>query len=175
MIKPIAIYGNPILRQICLPYTEGTNLTEIIKDLWETMYNAEGAGLAAPQIGIPHRLFIIDLPEQKWKKLFINPIIKELSGENVEMIEGCLSIPKIEVPVIRKDRVIINYYDENWIYIKEEYQGIRSRVIQHEYDHLEGKLWIDRWKPTPNQNILKVMTALQHCQTKSINVNYPII
>ena len=144
MIQPIVIYDNPILRQKCLPYTKGTYLRKTIKDMWNTMYNANGSGLAAPQIGILYKLFVIDLPDQKWKQVFINPIIKEFSGENITMIEGCLSIPNLRGPVSRKSKILIDYYTENWTHVKKEYDGIRSRVIQHEYDHLEGILWIDK-------------------------------
>jgi peptide deformylase len=175
MIQPIVVFGDAILRQLCLPYTEGTDVTQTIEDLWDTMYNANGAGLSAPQIGIPLRLFVIDLPDQEWKKVFINPIIREIDGEDVTLTEGCLSIPSVEGPVTRKDHIVIDYYDEDWIYVREEYQGIRSRVIQHEYDHLEGKLWVDRRENTPGRATLIIMTALQHCQRKVIQVNYPII
>jgi peptide deformylase len=174
MIKPIVIFGNPILRQVCLPYSEGTDLKETIQDMRDTMYNANGGGLAAPQIGIPHRLFVIDLPDQEWKKVFINPTITTFDGEDTVMTEGCLSIPSIEGEVIRKDRIVIDYYNEDWIYVREEYHGIRSRVIQHEYDHLEGKLWVDKMIPKKGKAQLAIMSALQRCQKKTIVADYPI-
>jgi len=175
MIKPIVVYGSPILRNSCLPYNEGTDLKEVIQDLWDTMYNAKGLGLAAPQIDIPHRLFVIDLPDQKWKQVFINPIIIEFSGEDIVQTEGCLSIPGVQGYVSRKTKIVIDYYTEDWIYVREEYDGIKSRVIQHEYDHLEGKLWPDKMIKTSPMDSLIIMTALQHCQRKTIQTKYPII
>ena len=170
MIQPIALFGNPVLRISSSPYHEGTNVTEIIQDLWDTMYNANGAGLAAPQIGLQQRIFVIDLPDQEWKKVFINPVITEYFGDDVLMEEGCLSIPSIQGVVSRKDEIVIEYYDEDWIYNKENYRGIKSRVIQHEHDHLEGQIWIDK---TTYQPSLHTITVLQECKSKTIKTDYP--
>jgi peptide deformylase len=148
MIKPIIIYGDPVLRKICKPYFVGTNLKETIQDLWDTMYNADGVGIAAPQVGLSTRLFVIDLSDQEWKQVFINPKITKTFGEHTYIEESCLSLPGISDVITRHDEIVIEYYDENWLYLREEYKGIRSRVIQHEYDHLEGKLWIDRAQPS---------------------------
>jgi peptide deformylase len=136
------------------------------------MYNAAGAGLAGPQIGIQNRIFVIDLPDQEWKGVFINPLILSYTGEDTVMEEGCLSLPGISGPVVRKDKIGIEYYDENWNYHQETYQGIRSRVIQHEYDHLEGVLWIDRVDPGVG---IKLLESLKMITNKQVEVTYPII
>jgi len=166
MIKPIVLYGNSILREKCLPFSKGTDLREIIQDLWDTMYNSKGIGLALPQIGSSQRLFVIDIPNVI-KKVFINPTILEKTGEYMIMNEGCLSIPELEGPVIRKDHIVIEYYNEDWIYLKEEYSGIKSRVIQHEYDHLEGKLWVDRLAKVSAEEMLNILTVLHQCKSKN--------
>jgi len=172
MIKPIVLYGNLSLRKPTLPYKKGINVSELIRDLWNTMYNADGAGLAGPQIGLPARIFVIDLPDQEWKGIFINPLILSYNGEDTIMEEGCLSLPGLTAPVVRKDKISIEYYDENWKYHQETYQGIRSRVIQHEYDHLEGVLWIDRVDPTIG---VKLIESLRMITNREIEVPYPTI
>lgn len=159
MIKPIFIYGESILRGLSSAYTVGTDLSETIQDLWDTMYNANGAGLAGVQIGISKRIFVIDLPDQEWEQVFINPVIITKSGEDTIMNEGCLSLPNLEGSISRPENISIDYYDENWNHKREDYRGIRSRVIQHEYDHLDGILWIDRIDPGEG---VKMIKDLQH-------------
>jgi len=156
MKYPITVYGDTILRKRAENITKNTEgLNEIIDNMWETMYYADGVGLAAPQTGLPIRLFVIDgtagadeEPELKnFKKVFINPEIIELTGENWVMNEGCLSLPEIREDVTRPDTVHIKYFDENFEEHDEVYSGFMGRVIQHEYDHLEGKLFIDYLSP----------------------------
>lgn len=152
MILPIIPYGNPILRKETEDIDENyPNLPTLIENMFETMRNAEGVGLAAPQIGLNIRLFVINLtclaedyPEyENYKKVMINPEIIETFGDDVAMEEGCLSIPGINEKVTRKNSILINYLDENFVEHEEEFSGYPARVIQHEYDHLEGNLFID--------------------------------
>jgi peptide deformylase len=152
----IHVYGDPVLRRRAEPVEKGfTDLEQIIENMWETMYYSDGVGLAAPQAGMSIRLFVIDgtgiadeEPEMKgFKKVFINPEIIEKSGESWSMNEGCLSLPDIREYVERPDIVKIRYFDENFELHEETYKGYAGRVIQHEYDHLEGVLFIDYLSP----------------------------
>ncbi|KAF0237019.1 MAG: hypothetical protein FD181_2220 [Prolixibacteraceae bacterium] len=156
MKYPITVYGDPILRKRAEDISQNMEgLSEIIENMWETMYYADGVGLAAPQAGLPIRLFVIDgssgaeeEPELKdFRKAFINPERLELTGEKWVMNEGCLSLPEIREDVTRPDSVRIKYFDENFIEHDEVFSGFIGRVIQHEYDHLEGKLFIDYLSP----------------------------
>lgn len=160
MILPIVAYGDPVLRKKCKEITpEYPNLKELIANMWETMYQAYGVGLAAPQIGLPIRIFIIDptafadddsLEEQEkevlsnLKKVFINPVILNEEGEEWAFNEGCLSIPDVREDVFRKSIITIKYQDEEFNTHTETYDGIAARVIQHEYDHIEGILFTDK-------------------------------
>jgi len=152
MILPIAVYGHPILREDTVEIKAGDkDLEQLIKDMWATMYRCDGIGLAAPQIGKALRLFVIDAdvfqdeyPELKgFKKVFINARVEVLKGKNCRLNEGCLSLPGIHEKVTRPNRIRIYYYDENFNHHTEEYEGFVARIIQHEYDHVEGKLFID--------------------------------
>jgi len=160
MILPIIAYGHPTLKIESDEVEENyPDLNNLISNMFETMYNAKGVGLAAPQIGIPIRLFIVDGapftdddesendPKAKgmgnFKKVFINPIIESEQGEEWAFAEGCLSIPNVREDVYRKERICISYYNENWELIEEDYEGYSARIIQHEYDHLEGILFTD--------------------------------
>ena len=170
MILPIIAYGDPVLRKTGEEITKDyPGLTDIIANMFDTMRNAAGVGLAAPQIGKAIRLFIIETKpfsvkdedddsedeftaeERKqlehFKKIFINARIIEEDGEEWKYNEGCLSIPKIREDVVRKPKVRIQYYDETFKYFDETYTGLIARVIQHEYDHIEGKLFTDRISP----------------------------
>ena len=161
MIYPIVVYGDPVLRHRAQEIEKGTDLTQLIADMFETMYGAQGIGLAAPQIGKAIRLFVVDGTALKdddddetngedmtgFKKVFINPLILQEDGEPWEFEEGCLSIPNIREKVARKENLKIRYYDEQWNLKEEEYDGIKARIIQHEYDHIEGKLFIDYLTP----------------------------
>ncbi len=168
MVLPIVVYGDPVLRKVCEDITpDYEGLDQLIKDMFETMYAASGVGLAAPQINRAIRLFIVDatpfadveedeeseftkeeLEEMKdFKKIFINARILEEEGEEWKFSEGCLSIPKIREDVLRKPKVTIEYLDENFKKHKETYDGVIARVIQHEYDHIEGVLFTDKISP----------------------------
>ncbi|WP_205500348.1 MULTISPECIES: peptide deformylase [Hymenobacteraceae] len=152
MIYPIVAYGDPVLRtkatDIAQDYPE---LDKLIEDMFETMYHAHGVGLAAPQIGKSIRLFVIDSKpfmdegeeDKGVKKAFINPVILEESGDEWAFDEGCLSIPGVREEVWRQERIRIRYYDQNWVQHEEEYDDVTARVIQHEYDHIEGILFTD--------------------------------
>ncbi len=153
MILPIYLYGQPVLRKVAqdIP-NDYPNLKELIDNMFETMYNADGIGLAAPQIGRDIRLFVIDLEvlaedDPKYagfKKVFINPRIIEYNGEIVKMEEGCLSIPGINEGVDREEKIRIQYFNENFVQHDEVYDAFFARCIQHEYDHIEGILFIDK-------------------------------
>lgn len=152
MILPIYLYGQPVLREVANDISaDYPNLKELIANMFETMYNADGIGLAAPQVGLAIRMFVIDLeplaednPKYTgFKKVFINPQIAEEAGELVKFEEGCLSIPGINEIVERQEKIRIQYFDENFVSHDEEYDDFFARCIQHEYDHIEGKLFVD--------------------------------
>jgi len=154
MKLPIIAYGDPILKKKAVDITKDyPNLSELIGNMFETMYNASGVGIAAPQVGLLIRLFVIDLsdreePElQDFKKVFINAQILNEEGEKWDFNEGCLSIPDIREDISRNQNITISYYDENWNHHTETYSGFKARVIQHEYDHIEGKLFTDKLSP----------------------------
>ena len=159
MILPILAYGSPVLKKIATDITpKYPNLKELISNMWETMYAAKGVGLAAPQIGLSIRLFVIDATPflddenmddfelnsiKNFKKVFINPKIIEENGNLWEFNEGCLSIPEIREDVSRRSKIVIEYFDENFQSNKLKLSGLAARVVQHEYDHIEGILFID--------------------------------
>ena len=155
MILPIYIYGHPVLRKVTRDIDPNNypNLKELIDNMFETMYQAEGVGLAAPQVGLEDRVFVVDLtpladeehPEFKdMKKVFINAHITERAGELTIIEEGCLSIPGVHEKVSREDEIRIKYLDENLQAHDEIFNGYLARVIQHEYDHLDGILFTDK-------------------------------
>ncbi|MBN3520459.1 peptide deformylase [Algoriphagus lutimaris] len=154
MIYPIVAYGNPILKKEAEEINEGTELDSLIKDMFATMDNASGVGLAAPQINQGVRLFVIDstlmLDEEDEevgiRRAFINPIILDEYGDDYSFEEGCLSIPDVRAEITRPEKLTIEYFDENWNLKEEEFSGMTARVIQHEYDHLEGILFVDYLK-----------------------------
>ncbi len=158
MILPIRAYGDPVLRAKCAVIEQNhPNLQELIENMFETMYNSNGVGLAAPQIGEPIRLFIVDASPfaeddsnshiadelKTFKKVFINPTKLDETGETWKFSEGCLSIPGIHEDVQRKDTITLKYFDENFNEKTETFSDLRARVIQHEYDHVEGILFTD--------------------------------
>jgi peptide deformylase len=156
MILPIVAYGDPVLKKVGKEIDKDyPGLDTLLDNMWETMYNSEGVGLAAPQINKSIRLFLVDAspfadeenPETKhlvdFKRVFINPIIIDESGPEWSFEEGCLSIPDIREDVSRHPDVVLEYFDENWKKHKETFTGIAARVIQHEYDHIEGVLFTD--------------------------------
>jgi peptide deformylase len=155
MILPVVAYGDPVLKQVAEDIgPDYPELKQLLTDMFETMYQASGVGLAAPQIGKPIRLFIVDgspfaeddeHPEMKgWKKVFINPEIVEEDGKEWAFNEGCLSIPTVREDVYRKPKVRLNYLDEDFKEHEEVFDGLQARIIQHEYDHIEGILFVDR-------------------------------
>lgn len=156
MSYPIVVYGHSALRKKAREVeVPAENTTRLVDNLFETMYQAEGMGLAAPQIGKSLRVFVVDgsplgedEPSMKdFKKAFINPRITKIEGDEVLMSEGCLSIPRLREEVARKSKINIEYQDLEGNSIKEEYTGYTARVIQHEYDHLEGVLFTDKVSP----------------------------
>lgn len=186
MILPILSYGAPVLRKECEDFDENTPLENLISDMYDTMYAASGVGLAGPQIGIGKRIFIVDgspfaesedgeqvddelLALKGFKKVFINPIIEEESGDLWPFAEGCLSIPGIREDVERKSNIKISYFNENWQFREESYQGISARIIQHEYDHIEGILFTDHLKPL-KKRLLK--GKLDDISKGKVEVNY---
>ncbi|TDQ09524.1 peptide deformylase [Pedobacter metabolipauper] len=148
MKLPIVAYGDPVLKKVCAPIDENyPELDQLITNMFDTMYNASGVGLAAPQIGQAIRLFIVDTGSEdknRYKKVFINAEILEETGEPWAFNEGCLSIPDIREDVMRKPNIRVKYYDENWQLHEEEVTGMPARVIQHEYDHIQGTLFTDK-------------------------------
>lgn len=171
MVLPIVAYGHPVLRKVCDDITaEYPELKKLIADMWESMYHTNGVGLAAPQINRPIRLFVVDTvqivenfdeedkaeyPNEKpIKRVFINAHKVEESGEPWAYNEGCLSIPKVREDVMRHPKVKMRYMDENFQEHEEEFDGITARVIQHEYDHIEGKLFID-YLPMLKRRLIK--------------------
>lgn len=169
MVLPIIAYGDPVLRKVGEEITKDyPGLQELIANMFDTMHNAMGVGLAAPQIGKAIRLFVVETKPftekaeddeddeftteerqqlEHFHKVFINAKIVEEEGKEWAFNEGCLSIPKIREDVQRKPKVKIQYYDENFKFFDETYEGLIARVIQHEYDHIEGKLFTDRISP----------------------------
>jgi peptide deformylase len=169
MKYPIIIYGHPILRKVAAEINKDyPGLNQTIDDLFETMYSSEGLGLAAPQIGKSIRIFVIDgkpAAEDEpsladFKKVFINAHITEKTGELKPMTEGCLSIPGLREEVYRESHIRINYYDQSWEYHDEVYDGYKARIIQHEYDHLEGILFTDRVNPLRKRLIKSKLMAI---------------
>jgi peptide deformylase len=169
MILPITLYGDPVLRKVAENIDLNYNgLQELIVNMFETMYNAEGVGLAAPQIGLSIRLFVVDLtPLAKdepglmdFKKAFINAKILERSGEEELMEEGCLSIPGIHEEVFRKNFIRIQYLNVDGTSCDEIYTGYTARVLQHEYDHLDGIMFTDLCSPLKRRLLKRRLTEI---------------
>lgn len=192
MILPIVAYGDPVLKKECKEIDKDhPNLKELISNMWETMYNASGVGLAAPQIGRPIRLFLVDtnafsddesLTEKEkneladFKKVFINAIIEEENGKDWSFNEGCLSIPDVREDITRKDTITISYVDENFKEKKETYDGLRARVIQHEYDHIEGVLFTDKISSLKKRLLKKRLNNISKGNIKvDYRMRYPLI
>ncbi len=190
MILPIVAYGSPVLRTVCDDIdADYPDLQKLIEDMWETLYASNGVGLAAPQVNRKIRLFLID-SEQVFKNMeeddedkdlpdgpgikgvFINAHISTLHGADWSYTEGCLSIPKIREDVLRKESVTLNYVDENFVPHTKTFNGITARVILHEYDHTDGKLFIDYIKPL-KRTLLK--RKLNDISKGKINVDYRMV
>ncbi len=184
MILPIVAYGDPVLKKEAedIP-ADYPNLKELIANMFETMEGASGVGLAAPQVGLSIRLFIVDtspfvddeeddkelLELRGFRRVFINPIILDEEGEKWNFNEGCLSIPGIREDVSRKPKITIEYYDEQFNLKEETYEGLRARVIQHEYDHIDGILFTDRLNPLRKQLLRK---RLENITKGIVDVDY---
>lgn len=176
MILSIVGYGDPVLRQVGQDITKDyPNLDQLVQNMYETMYSASGVGLAAPQIGLPIRLFVIDAapfaemedntPEEieflkNFKKTFINAKITKEEGEEWAFNEGCLSIPDVHEMVKRKEKITIEYYDENFVKHVDTFDGLAARVIQHEYDHIEGVLFTDKLSTLKKKLISKKLSNI---------------
>ncbi len=169
MIYPVFLYGSPVLRKVAAEVPEDyPDLDHLIDSMFETMYHSEGIGLAAPQIGKSLRIFVIDAspleeddPSLKdFKRVFINPQIISYEGEPEKYNEGCLSIPEIREDVERETSVMIRFCDKYFRYREEYFEGIAARIIQHEYDHLEGKLFIDRISPLRKRLLKRKLTSI---------------
>jgi peptide deformylase len=192
MVLPIVVYGDPVLRKVGVDIDKNyEGLNQLIADMFETMYEANGVGLAAPQVGKAIRLFVIDATPfadveedeeseftkkeleilKDFKKVFINARILEEDGEEWKFNEGCLSIPKLREDVLRKPNIKIEYYDENFKKYTEEYDGVIARVIQHEYDHIQGVLFTDKISPLKRTLIAG---KLNDISKGKINADYKI-
>ncbi len=150
MIYPIVLYGDPVLKRKAKEVEHGDeSVKEFVANLFETMYAAQGVGLASPQVGISLRVFIVDSTPMEEKEegglrqAFINPVMLDENGEPWAFEEGCLSIPGIREDVNRKPKIRIKYFDEEWVEHEREFEGMQARIIQHEYDHIEGILFTD--------------------------------
>ncbi len=182
MIYPILAYGDNILRIEAEDYPVGSKeLTELVENMFETMYNANGVGLAAPQIGLSHRIFVIDStqmveePEQGIKRAFINPEILDEYGNEWSFEEGCLSIPNIHGEILRPEKLTIKYFDELWNEHEEEFDDLTARVIQHEYDHLDGVLFTDYIKGIKKQMLRSKLVGISKGKVDvSYRMKFPI-
>lgn len=189
MILPIVAYGSPILREVCEEIEpEHPELEKLLADMWETLYNSNGVGLAAPQVNVPIRLFMVDSvqifenqeedekgeypDEPGFKAVFINAHILDMKGKEWAYNEGCLSIPKIREDVYRNEEVTIEYEDENFEFHTRTFNGITARIILHEFDHTEGKLFIDYLKPL-KRKLLK--RKLDDISKGKIKVDYRMV
>lgn len=189
MILPIVAYGHPVLRKIAIDITaDYPNLPKLIADMWETMYESSGVGLAAPQVNRSIRLFVVDTEqmfanmeeEEKGKYpdapgikgVFLNPHIEVLDGKEWSYNEGCLSIPKIREDISRKESVTLRYVDENFEPQEKTFNGITARVILHEYDHIDGKLFIDHISPLKRKLMKGKLTDISKGK---VNVDYKML
>ena len=189
MILPIVAYGCPVLRKVCKDISQDyPELEKLIADMWETMYNSNGVGLAAPQVNKEMRLFVMDSTQifenleddeqdlypdgPGYKGTFINAHVTKIEGKEWSYNEGCLSIPKIREDVLRGETVTIDYLDENFQPFTKTFNGITARVILHEYDHIEGKLFIDYIKPL-KRTLLK--RKLMDISKGKISVDYRML
>ena len=186
MVLPIVAYGNPVLRKVGTDITpEYPGLQKLIEDMWDTLYNSKGVGLAAPQVNKDIRLFVVDSiqiienldvdekdlypGDEGYKGVFINAHIAQTEGDEWPYNEGCLSIPKIREDILRREKVTINFVDENFMEHTKTFIGVTARVILHEYDHIEGKLFIDYLKPL-KKSLLK--RKLNDISRGKVSVDY---
>ena len=179
MIYPIVVYGDPVLKKKAVDIEKGElDVKQLSADMFETMESAHGIGLAAPQIGKSIRMFIVDGRPieddemQDFVKVFINPTIIEETGEEWPFEEGCLSIPNIREEVVRNAKLKIKYFDVDWNEHLEEYDGMKARIIQHEYDHIEGILFTDHISPFKRRMLKGKLQNISKGKTK---VDYRIV
>ena len=189
MILPIVAYGHPVLRKVSQDIDpDYPHLNRLIEDMWETMYSSNGVGLAAPQVNKDIRLFIVDShqifenmePDERKeypddpgiKQIFINAHIREINGGKWTYNEGCLSIPKIREDIVRNETVTLEYQDENFKAYVTTFRGITARIILHEHDHLEGKLFID-YLPPLKRKLMK--GKLDDISKGKVNVDYKMV
>ncbi len=177
MILPIYAYGQPILKKVCEPIDKDyPDLEALITNMWATMYNAEGVGLAAPQIGLGIRIFLVDTvqsmeegeEDKGIKKVFINAQKIKEGGQPWEYEEGCLSIPNIKGEVSRPAVLRLRYMDENFEEHEEVFDGINARVIQHEYDHIEGILFTQLLKPIKKKLVKRKLDKIAKGKTTAL-------
>ncbi|MFO7997631.1 MAG: peptide deformylase [Bacteroidales bacterium] len=169
MILPIIAYGDPVLKTRALAVDKDeAGLQELLENMWETMYVAQGVGLAAPQVGLSKRIFVIDASPfaeddpglKDFKKAFINPLIISETGHEWVFNEGCLSFPDLREDVTRKSDIRLSYMDENFHHHEEDFSGLAARIIQHEYDHIEGIVMVDRISPLKRRLIRKKLNNI---------------
>lgn len=191
MILPIVAYGDPVLRKVAKEMDESyPDLPKLIEDMWETMYASNGVGLAAPQVNKDVRLFVIDSAqifanmneqdreEENYpdapgiKQVFINAHVVEEHGDDWAYNEGCLSIPKIREDIYRAEEVTIEFEDENFTHHKKTFNGVTARIILHEYDHIEGKLFIDKISPLKRKLIKR---KLEDISRGNVSVDYKML
>lgn len=175
MKLPIYAYGHPILKRVADAVKENNEeLQNLIDDMWETMYHASGVGLAAPQVGLSRRIFIVDTiqvmeedeREKGLKKVFINPVKIEETGDEFPYEEGCLSIPDIRADVNRHKKIKLTYLDSDFKEHTEEFNGTNARVIQHEYDHLEGILFVEKINPLKRNMLRRKLDKIRKGKVK---------
>ena len=183
MIRPIVAYGDPVLKKEAEEVQEGfDNLSGLIEDMWETMYEADGVGLAAPQIGLSLRLFVADgtpfgegeegdVGCKDFKRVMINPVLFDLSEAQSSMEEGCLSIPGVREPVSRPVSIGVEYYDADWNLVEEHLDGLAARIVLHEYDHLDGIMIPDH---IPATKRMLLHGKLRDIGLGKVPVSYPM-
>ena len=183
MIRPIVAYGDPVLKKEAEEVQEGfDNLSGLIEDMWETMYEADGVGLAAPQIGLSLRLFVADGTPfgegeegdagcKDFKRVMINPVLFDLSEAQSSMEEGCLSIPGVREPVSRPVSIGVEYYDAEWNLVEEHLDGLAARIVLHEYDHLDGIMIPDH---IPAAKRMLLHGKLRDIGLGKVSVSYPM-
>ena len=183
MIRPIVAYGDPVLKKEAEEVQEGfDNLSGLIEDMWETMYEADGVGLAAPQIGLSLRLFVADGTPfgegeegdagcKDFKRVMINPVLFDLSEAQSSMEEGCLSIPGVREPVSRPVSIGVEYYDADWNLVEEHLDGFAARIVLHEYDHLDGIMIPDH---IPATKRMLLHGKLRDIGLGKVSVSYPM-
>ncbi|HAY56888.1 MAG TPA: peptide deformylase [Flavobacteriales bacterium] len=183
MIRPIVAYGDPVLKKEAEEVQEEfDNLSGLIEDMWETMYEADGVGLAAPQIGLSLRLFVADGTPfgegeegdagcKDFKRVMINPVLFDLSEAQSSMEEGCLSIPGVREPVSRPVSIGVEYYDADWNLVEEHLDGLAARIVLHEYDHLDGIMIPDH---IPAAKRMLLHGKLRDIGLGKVPVSYPM-